>query len=271
MKILEKLLGELAEFARQRMIPAVLITVLGLAAVRLALRMGAAALEKTRLEAGVRRLIRAAARVVLYLLLGLTVASAAGVDVTGIVALASVLTLAVSLSLQNALANVIGGFSLLYTKPFDLGDYVEVAEQFGQVREIGLTYTRLVTPDNKVISIPNSTVAAAQVVNHTAEGLRRVDVTVSVAFSVETRQVREALRRAADVPAVRQPPAPLAAVQGYTELGVTYLLQVWCAAQDYWTALYQVNGQIKTCLEAAGITAAAPIRNVFIQNFSGQE
>ena len=87
--------------------------------------------------------------VLLYVLLALMVAAKLGIDVSGIIALASVLTLAVSLAVENALANVFGGFTLLYNQPFHSGDFVEIAGQSGTVQEINMSYTTLLTPDNK--------------------------------------------------------------------------------------------------------------------------
>ena len=106
------------------------------------------ALERSKLEKAAHSLIRTLVRTVIYVLLALMVASGLGIDVTGVVALASVLTLAVSLSVQNLLTNVLGGFTLLYTHPFKSGDFVEVAGKSGTVQEISMTYTKLATADN---------------------------------------------------------------------------------------------------------------------------
>ena len=147
------------------LLKAVIIAVVGILLIRIVMQLLNKVLEKSKLEKAAHRLLKSLAKTMLYILLGLMVASSLGVDVTGIVALASVLTLAISLSLQNMLANVIGGFTLLYTQPFHGGDYVEIAGQSGTVKDVGIAYTRLITPDNKMISIPNSAVVAAQIVN----------------------------------------------------------------------------------------------------------
>ena len=108
---------------------AVLIVVLGVLVTRVLLVVLKKSLEKSKMETAAYRLITSLVKVTLYLLLGLSAASALGIDVTGIVAMASVLTLALSLSLQNMVSNVIGGFTILSTKPFHSGDYVEIAGQ----------------------------------------------------------------------------------------------------------------------------------------------
>ena len=130
---------------------ALILGVLGLLVIRLIMTVLKKTLAKTKLEKAAHSLITSLVRVTLYVLLGLSVASALGIDVTGIVALASVLTLAVSLALQNMLANVIGGFTLLSTHPFSSGDFVEIAGQSGTVEEIDMSYTKLATPDNKQV------------------------------------------------------------------------------------------------------------------------
>ena len=162
---ISKWLKDMGFGAADRLVTAVVVLAAGLCLIRILLALARRGLEATKLEKAAHTLVLSLAKVTLYLLLGLSVASSLGIDVTGIVALASVLTLAVSLALQNMLTNVLGGFTLLSTHPFHSGDYVEIAGQSGTVEEINMTYTRLATPDNKIVSIPNSAVTAAQIIN----------------------------------------------------------------------------------------------------------
>ena len=207
-------------------------------------------------------------RVALYLLLALIVASSLGIDVTGIIALASVLTLAVSLSVQNTLTNLISGFTLLYTKPFVAGDFVEIAGQSGSVREVGLTYTKLVTPDNKCISIPNGSVTSAQIVNYTVMGTRRADITVSASYDTPVELVLEALLEAANVETALETPAPTAVVQGYGESAIDYLLLVWSASGDYWKTLCTVKENVKKVFDAKNVVMTYPHINVHVEKTS---
>ena len=203
-------------------------------------------------------------KAVLGLLLGLMVAAKLGVDVTGIVALASVLSLAVSLAVQDALSNVIGGFTLLNTRPFVAGDFVEIAGQSGTVREVGLAYTKLNTGDNKQVSIPNSAVVAAQIVNYSANGTRRVDITVSASYDAPIEQVLEALKEAAQVPTKLEEKESFAAVKHYGDSAIEYVLQVWSTADDYWTTLFTVNKRIKDVFDEKGISMTYPHLNVHL-------
>ena len=247
-----------------KVLGAVIILVIGLLVIRLVMTFLQRMLRNSKLEKAAHTLIISLARVAMYILLFLTAASALGIDVTGIVALASVLTLALSLALQNILANVIGGFTILSTHPFHSGDFVEVAGQSGTVQEIGLTYTKLVTADSKLVSIPNSAVTSAQIVNYTAIGIRRVDIAVSASYNAPLDTVLAALKQAAQVPTALEEKAPFAAVKNYGDSAIEYILQVWSTADDYWTTLFTVNANIKAKFDEAGIEMTYPHLNVHL-------
>ena len=129
----------LINFLTGTVVKAVILLVIGVLVIRLVMNLLKKTLEKSKLEKAAHTLILSLARAAMYILLFLCVASSIGIDVTGIVALASVLTLALSLALQNMVSNIIGGFTILYTHPFHSGDYVEIAGQSGTVEEINMT------------------------------------------------------------------------------------------------------------------------------------
>ena len=245
-------------------LPAVLIAAVGILAIYLVMNLVGKLLDKSKLDKVAKNLLKTVARVALYGLLALMVADKIGIDVTGVVALASVLTLAISLSVQNALSNLIGGFTLLYTKPFVSGDFVEIAGQSGTVTAVGLTYTKLRTGDNKEVSIPNSAVVATQIVNYTCAGTRRVDIAVSASYDAPVEQVLEALREAGKLPTVLDTPAPFAAVKNYGQSTIDYVLQVWCKSEDYWTTLFDGNKNVKAVFDAKGIQMSYPHLNVHL-------
>lgn len=257
-------LKTVGDFALRTLLPALILFVVGVMLIRVILRLLDKILERSRLEKTAHSLIRAVTRTVLYILLALTVASSLGIDVTGIVALASVLTLAISLSVQNALTNVISGFSLLYTKPFSCGDYVEVAGQSGTVNEIGLAYTKLATPDGKHVFIPNGAVTSAQIINYTVLGKRRLDVKISAAYTNAMQDVLDALKEAGDVPTSLPEHGIFTAVDSYGESAIVYVLRLWTTAEDYWPTMYNINLRIKRIFEEKGIAMTYPHLNVHL-------
>ena len=264
MEFILSILANVLNFLVNRTLPAVIVLVIGILAIVSVNRVVDAALKKSKLEKAAHSLIKSVVKVALFILLGLIVCSKLGLDVTSVVALASVLTLAVSLALQNALSNLIGGFTLLYTKPFHSGDFVEIAGQSGTVQEIGLTYTKLATADNKIVSIPNSAVVATQIVNYTVSGTRRVQVIVSASYDAPVENVLEALREAGNVPTALQDPAPSAALLNYKESTIEYTLFVWCKAEDYWTTLFDANKNVKAVFAEKNITMTYPHLNVHL-------
>ena len=259
------MLAGLLDASFARLLPAVLILVAGLLVIRIVMSIVNKLLDNTKLEKAAHGLIKSVARVVMYVLLGLILAGSLGIDVTSIVALASVLTLAVSLSVQNLLTNVLGGFTLLYTKPFKSGDYVEVAGKAGTVQEISMTYTVLATPDNKIISIPNSSVVSGDIVNYSVAGVRRVDVTVRAVYSEPSQKVIDALIQAGTVDKVMLDPAPFAAITAYGDSTIEYVLRVWTKVEDYWDVFFVINQNVKDTFDAQGIKMAYPHMHVYME------
>lgn len=242
----------------------VAIGAIGMFLIRTIMKMLNRILEHSKLEKTAYSLIKTLAKTVMYILLGLMIASAVGIDVTGVVALASVATLAVSLAVQNMLANVIGGFTLLYTHPFSAGHFVEIAGQSGTVREVGIAYTKLTTGDNKLVFIPNSAVVAAEIVNYTITGTRRVEVKVSASYQADADLVVKALLEAAAVEGVLETPAPFAALTSYDESAIGYTLRVWTKTEDYWTVYHAINRRVLDAFRNAGIEMTYPHLNVHL-------
>lgn len=261
---IEKWLKDLGTGAVDKLLGALLVLVIGLLIIRLVMTLVKKTLAKSKLERAAHTLILSLARVAMYILLALSAASALGIDVTGVVALASVLTLALSLALQNMVSNVIGGFTILSTHPFGSGDYVEIAGQSGTVEEINMTYTRLATPDNKHISIPNSAVVAAQIVNYSDAPTRRVEVNVSASYDAPVERVLAALKEAAQVDKVLEDPAPFAALMSYGESAVNYTLRVWVKNDDYWDVYFAINEKVSKVFAHRDVEMTYPHLNVHL-------
>ena len=258
----EKLLQELQS---ANLLSALILAVVGILTIRVILKLVDKSISKTRLERAAVSLIRSVLKVVLWLLLALMVASRLGIDVTGVVALASVASLALSLALQDALANVIGGFTLLSNHPFRSGDYVEIAGQSGTVQTIDITYTKLTTGDNKTISIPNSAVVASQIVNYSTSGIRRVDINVTASYDSPIATVKAALLEAAKLDAVlTEPAAPFTGVVSYGDSAINYTLRVWTTSAEYWNTYFTITENIKQEFDKAGVEMSYPHLNVHL-------
>lgn len=271
MELLSDVLKGMGLNSFQRFLGAIGTLVVGYVLINYLVKAVSRALNRSRLEKASHSMVVGILRITLYFLLGVNVLSALGVDVTGVVAMASILTLAVSLALQNLLTNVVGGFTILSTHPFHSGDYVEIGSEAGTVDEISMTYTRLITPDNRVVFIPNSTVAAAQIRNLTAAGTRRLDIQVTASYDMQAQDVIGALLQAARVEKALETPAPFAGLTGYGDSSISYVLWVWAKSEDYWDVLFAVNQRIQAVFAENKIEMCYPHLNVHFDTASKQE
>ena len=171
----------------------------------------------------------------------------------------SILGLAVSLSVKDSLSNLAGGLTILGTKPFKVGDYVEIGETGGTVQEIGLVYTKLTTIDNRRILMPNSLVVDAQVTNYTTEPLRRVDLTVSASYDAPVEKVKQTIQGVLkDHDKILLDPPPFARLSGYGDSAMEYTIRVWCENGDYWTVYHDLLEEIKTAFDREHISIPYP-------------
>lgn len=257
-------LGTVGDYALHKLLPVLGILIVGLLLIRLIMTMVDRFLSRSTMEKAAHRMIKTFVRVVLYILLVLTVVSGLGIDVSGLLALFSVLTLAISLAVQNALTNLISGFMLIYTDPFSSGDFVEVGGQSGTVHEIGLTYTKLLTADGKFVYIPNGAVTSAEIVNYTVLGKRRVDVTVSASYDAPVDTVLAALEEAADLPTTRGEEGISAVVDNYGDSAISYTVRIWVNTADYWSTLCELKKNVKKVFDEKGIEMSYPHLNVHL-------
>ena len=128
-----------------------------------------------------------------------------------------------------------------------------------------MTYTKLATPDNKIISIPNSSVVSGDIINYSVAGVRRVDVAIQAVYSENTQKVIDALIQAGTVDKVMLDPAPMAVIDSYGDNGIRYSLRVWTKAEDYWDVYFVINRNIRDIFEAQGIKMAYPHMHVYME------
>ena len=216
-----------------------------------------------KLDDNMRGFIRSAVKIVLWLLTAIIVADTLGIPTTSLVALFSVAGLALSLSVQNIMANLFSGITLLMTKPFVAGNYIEAAGQAGTVKSVGLFYTVIATGDNKSISIPNSAVTASTLVNYNTEAARRVDMIFSASYDDGTEKVKAAIMEAvfADERILTEP-APFVALKEYKASSIDYIVRIWVNNADYWDVYYAMNERVRESFERNGVTMSYEHINV---------
>lgn len=234
--------------------------------VRLVILLVDRTLKRTKLDGSYHSFIKVMIRILLYFAAILTIASYLGVDVTSLVALLSVVTLAISLSVQNVLSNLAGGVMVMGTKPFKKGNYVSVDGLTGVVDEIGMVYTRLHTIDNRSVLIPNSKVAAATVENYSAYDKRRLELDVTASYDAEPPKVLEALRAAVDRCQPLEGEEIRVALQSFDESAICYHIHFWIPSSRFLQTKYDLLMGVWEEFRKFGIEMTYPHLNVHIQN-----
>ena len=224
------------------------------------------ALDRLNIEKGLHTFIKSVVKILLWFLTIIIVLGYIGIEVTSLIALLSVIGLAVSLAIQGTLSNLAGGIQVLVSKPFKAGDYIETDSVSGTVSEIGLVYTKIKTYDNKLIMIPNGQISSAKITNYTAEERRRVDLKFSVSYDAPVEQVKETIQSVLrSHPKVAAEPPPFARVSAYHDSSIEYAVRVWCATPDYWDVYSDLLEQVKAAFDREGIEMTYNHLNVHIK------
>ena len=177
-----------------------------------------------------------------------------GLTATSLTALVASAGVAVGLALQGSLSNFAGGVLILLMKPFVIGDYIVQGNTEGTVKEIGLVYTELITADNRLIVIPNGTLIDSSIVNVTATGKRRLELSVGIGYKSDLKKAKEVLIRLGENDPARDPENPVNVfVSELAESSVNLGLQVWVSSSEYWNAKWRLTENIKMAFDEEGI------------------
>lgn len=237
------------------LIGAGILLIVGLVVIRITMRMMKRMVERLPLEKVMVSFLLSAVRIVMLVVLGTMVCAKLGIPITSLVALLSLFALAVSLSVQDVLANMVSGMVILISKPFASGDYIETQTASGTVESIGLMYTHLLSPDNKVLMAPNKELSAGRITNYSAKPVRRVDVSVRVGYEHGNEAVLAALQRAARRIGEGHDGGkpPFVAVNAYLDTGVEFVTRVYVPTKDYWDVYHALLFAVREELERDGI------------------
>ena len=258
---------KLGDISLSSILSAVLIYVVCYVVIRLLCRAFEKLLDRSKhIDASLKTFFSGAIKAVLWVIAIIIIAGSLGIPVTSLVAVLSVAGVALSLALQGLLSNLFSGITILATRPFNVGDYVQVGGESGTVKSIGLFYTVLDTLDNRVIYAPNGDITSSKIVNYSAESLRRVIIPVTASYDSATEDVRRAvLAAAAKDERILSEPAPMAAISGFGSSSVEYTVRVWCKSDDYWDVLFALNENIRESFAEYGVEMSYDHLNVHIE------
>lgn len=212
------------------------------------------ALKRHGMEVTVRRFFCNVINALGYICMLGILLQTVGLTATSLTALVASAGVAVGLALQGSLSNFAGGVLILLMKPFVIGDYIVQGNTEGTVKEIGLVYTELITADNRLIVIPNGTLIDSSIVNVTATGKRRLELSVGIGYKSDLKKAKEVLIRLGENDPARDPENPVNVfVSELAESSVNLGLHVWVSSSEYWNAKWRLTENIKMEFDEEGI------------------
>lgn len=235
---------------------AIIVFIVGVKLIKWVLKISVKWLEKVNVDKGVQQFATSLLKFTLYLLLILSIGVEFGLETASVAALLASGGVAVGLALQGSLSNFAGGVLILLLKPFVVGDYIleDSNKNEGVVTEIQLFYTKLQSVDNKIVVVPNGTLANASLTNITGEEFRRLDITVGISYDADLKKAKKIL---ADMMQEKEAYCKdrdlLVMVEDLADSAVMLGCRGWVRTEDYWTLKWEMLEEIKLTFDKEGI------------------
>jgi small conductance mechanosensitive channel len=205
------------------------------------------------------------ARIALMAVVIIAALEALGVETTSFVAIIGAAGLAIGFALQGSLANFAAGIMLIIFRPFQAGDYVEAGGAAGVVQQVSIFNTILKTPDNRIVIIPNGKITGDNIVNYSAQEMRRVDLVIGIGYGDDIKKAKEVLHEiiSADTRILKDP-ASTVAVSELGDSSVNFVVRPWVKTADYWAVYFDLTEKVKVTFDQRGISIPFPQRDIHI-------
>lgn len=250
-----------------RVLLALVVFLIGVQVIKLIRRIVRRSLQRGNADIGVTQFLDSFIKAVMYSLLLFMIASGFGLDATSVVALLGSAGVAIGLAIQGSLSNFAGGVLILLLKPFRVDDYIKVDnnEHEGTVKEIQLFYTKLSTPNNHVVIIPNGTLSNSSILNMSTLTERRMDIKVGISYQADIRQAREVIMKVLEEdPAVLSSKDRRVFVEELADSSVILNVRCWADNDEYWECKWRITEKVKYALDDAGISIPYPQMDVHL-------
>ncbi len=249
-----------------KILGAIVIFVIGKWVANFLTKMMKKLMERSKVEPTLSSFLGDMIFISLMVLVVLAALSTLGIKMTSFVAIVGAATLAIGMALQKNLSNIGAGVVLMLFRPFKVGDFVEIAGVTGTVEKISLFNTNLVTPDNRLIIVPNSNVIGNNITNYSAKDIRRIDITIGIGYDDDIKLAKETLENILkeDDRILKDPPYTI----GVSELGdssVNFIVRPWVKGKDYWNVYFDLLEKIKLTFDEKGIGIPYPQMDVHLK------
>ncbi len=221
----------------------------------------------SRTEKTLATFLKSLLSIFLKAILIIMVASYIGIETTSLIAVLGAAGLAVGLALQGSLSNFAGGVLILFFKPFKVGDVIDAQGYVGTVKEIQIFNTILLTPDNRMVVIPNASLSNGALVNINHEPKRRVDFVFGVSYTDDIDKVKGIIDQVTEAEArVLKDPAKVIVLSELADSSVNFTVRLWVNTSDYWGVYFDVQEAMKKAFDQGGVSIPFPQRDVHLFN-----
>ena len=218
----------------------------GILLIRFAVALVTKGLSRFKIEPTLHAFIRTTVKIALWVVLAIICMELLGIPTAPVIASFSVIGVALSLAAKDSLSNVASGLMLLVSKPFAVGDYVQIDALEGTVSEVGFVHTILTTIDNKHICIPNSDVTTDRIINYSSEHYRRLDVIYHIGYQDDFAQAQALLLDIIEKSQMaQQDPPPLVRMDQHGASSIDIICKIWVESGKYWDLKYYLNEEVK--------------------------
>ena len=206
-----------------------------------------------------RNIVYTAAMVFVFL----AVLGKLGIQTTSFIAVLGAAGLAIGLALQGSLSNFASGVMLVLFRPFKVGDYIEAGGTSGTVEEMLIFSTKMKTPDNKAVFVPNGSITGGTIVNYSAKDTRRVDLVFGVSYEDDISKVKQIIEEVLNADdRILKDPSPTVGLAELGESSVNFVVRPWVSAADYWGVRFSLNEAMKLRFDQEGVSIPYPQRDV---------
>lgn len=244
-----------------KILTAIAILIIGLWVIKIIIKGITKAFSKSDMDTSLKSFVLSLAGWALKIFLFIAVIGQLGIETTSFAAVIAAAGLAIGMALQGSLANFAGGALILLFKPFKIGDLIQAQDVTGVVKEIQIFVTKVITPDNKEVIMPNGALSNGNITNMSTTGNLRVDLTVGISYGDDIEKAKTVIMETLlKDPKVLKSPAPTVAVGELADSSVNILVRPHATVDDYWDVYFNSLQNVKVALDKAGIEIPFPQR-----------
>ena len=243
----------------ERVLGALIIFIVGKFLVNWLNRLFARILEKRKVDPSIQSL-KSMVNILLLIMLILAVIGKLGIELTGFAALLASAGVAIGMALSGNLQNFAGGLIILLFRPYKVGDYIDASTgASGTVKEIQIFHTILITPDNKMVYVPNGAMSSGVITNYSNLDTRRIEWNFGVDYGEDFEKVEKILRNIIKADQrILTAPAPFIELGELAASSVNIKVRVWVKSSDYWDVFFYMNQTVYATFNKEGINFPFP-------------